>query len=126
MNEALFEIPARTLARKLGIQYTRIHRDILAGIIPARRYGRLWMIPLNDARVQQLFKDKESYLKIRRNFVKRANRPVVYNGKLYETQAELADILGVSRSTVRYWLWQGKVKFAEFKEEGENEGRSEA
>lgn len=117
MNESLYEIPARTLARKLGICYQNIYRDVVAGIIPARRFGRLWMVPLNDARVKRLFQDKNNYRKERKKFLKRATRPVVYLGNVYETQAELARAVGVSKTTVRYWIDSGKAKFAEVNDE---------
>lgn len=110
MNDLLFEIPARTLARKFGINYSRLHLDIYNGIVPARRFGALWMIPINNERVQELFKDRETYYRERKKYVKNKKRRVMYKGEVYETQAELARKMGVSRSTVQYWMQTGKAK----------------
>lgn len=122
MYDLLFEISASKLARRLGISVSCIRRDIYAGIIPARRDGKLWMIPLQNERVKELFQDKESYHKNRKKYAKKRQGwkyPVVFNGERYNSLSDLAKAAGVSRYTASLWAMKGKVTYAEEKEQSE-------
>lgn len=115
MYTLLLETSAYNLAQRLGIAYNCILRDIYTGVIPARRCGKRWMIPLQDERVKELFQTKESYYTNRKKYSKKRKGwkyPVVFNGKRYESQTDLAKAMNVSRYTVSFWVAKGKAALA--------------